>query len=170
LTTTSRPSAPSTSAFGTDAEADLVDRVRAAGRPRVSLVAEAEGQVVGHILFTPARVESMQGEVQCEGLALAPLAVSPAHQGRGIGSGLTRAGLDACRRQGAPFVIVLGHPTYYPRFGFRRANDLGIGNEFDANDAFMILELEPGRLPRERGIAKYAPEFAWLAHSREPGR
>jgi putative acetyltransferase len=147
------------SAFPTDSESRLADRLRAAGRARVSLVAEVEGQIVGHILFTPARIESRDGKVTWEGLALAPLAVSPAQQRRGIGSALTRSGLEECRRLGAPFVIVLGHPTYYPRFGFRRAIDLGIDNQFGAKDAFMIAELQPGCLPRT-GIARYAPEFA----------
>jgi putative acetyltransferase len=148
------------SAFPTDAEGRSVDRLRAAGRARVSLVAEIEEQVVGHILFTPAGIESPDGTLICQGLALAPLAVSPAHQRRGIGSALTRAGLDACRNAGAPFVVVLGHPTYYPRFGFHRAADTGIDNQFGAKDAFMILELQPGRLPCAGGVATYAPEFA----------
>ena len=148
------------SAFPTDAESRLVDRLRAAGRARVALVAEADGQVVGHILFTPARIESQDGESVCEGLALAPLAVLPAQQRRGIGSALTRVGIEECRRSGVPYVIVLGHPTYYPRFGFRRAMDLGIGNQLGAKDAFMILELHSGGLPRAGGVAKYAPEFS----------
>src|SRR5262245_38064758 len=100
------------SAFPADAEARLVDRLRANGKARVSLVAEADGLVVGHVLFSPVTVE---GRSTCVGLGLAPLAVAPDHQRRGVGSALVREGLAACRRQGCGFVVVLGHPAYYPR-------------------------------------------------------
>src|SRR5262249_10126875 len=107
-------------AFPTDAEAHLVDQLRAAGQARVSLVAEVEGRVVGHIVFSPVSVVALPDGRQ--GLGLAPLAVVPEQQGRGVGSALTRAGLAVCRQEGCPFVVVLGHPAYYPRFGFRRAS------------------------------------------------
>jgi putative acetyltransferase len=97
-----------------------------------------------------------------DGLALAPLAVSPDFQRRGIGTALARAGLDACRKQGVPFVFVLGNPAYYSRFGFRPANASGIRNEYTDTDAFMIIELVDGSLPHNGAVASYAPEFADL--------
>jgi putative acetyltransferase len=145
-------------AFPTDTEARLVDRLRARGQARVSLVAEADGGVVGHILFSPVSVLTPSGP--CQGLGLAPLAVLPPHQRRGIGSALVREGLAACRREGCGFVVVLGHPGYYPRFGFRRASAVGLGNEYGADEAFMVLELQPGSLPAGGGLVRYGPEFA----------
>src|SRR5437868_12211208 len=94
-------------AFPTDTEACLVERLRTAGRACVSLVAEVEGGVVGHILFSPVAVATPAGP--CPGLGLAPLAVTPAHQRGGIGAALVRAGLAACRAQGCGYVVVLGH-------------------------------------------------------------
>jgi len=144
-------------AFPTDFEARLVGRLRDAGRCRVSLVAELEGDVVGHVLFTPVSVEGTG--VVVEGLGLAPLAVRPDRQRRGVGSALVREGLGACRARGCPFVVVLGEPAYYARFGFRRASAVGVGNEYGVDEAFQILELESGSLPASDARARYAPEF-----------
>jgi putative acetyltransferase len=145
-------------AFPTDEEACLVDRLRAGGQARVSLVAELDGEVVGHVLFTPV---SLVGPAAfASGLGLAPLAVLPAHQRGGIGSALVREGLAICRREGYPFVVVLGHANYYPRFGFRRASTAGLQNEYGADEAFMVLELQPGALPPEGGLVKYGQEFS----------
>src|SRR5262245_11922157 len=103
-------------AFPTDAEAHLVEWLRARGAARVSLVAEVDDAVVGHVLFSPVSIVAESG---CRhGLGLAPVAVMPAHQRRGVGSALVREGLVACREAGCAFVVVLGHPGYYPRFGF----------------------------------------------------
>jgi putative acetyltransferase len=143
------------SAFPTDAEARLVDLLRGSGQARVSLVAEVDGTVVGHVVFSPVSV----GGAQSGGLGLAPVAVVPAHQRRGVGSALIGEGLAVCRREGYPFVVLLGHPGYYPRFGFRRASELGLTNEYKADEAFMVLELRPGSLPREGGLVRYGPEF-----------
>jgi putative acetyltransferase len=143
-----------TSAFPADAEARLVDALRAAGRLSVSLVAEDAGRVVGHVAFSPVSVDGAPG-----GLGLAPLAVTPDCQRRGAGGLLVRAGLEAAAQCGAGFVVVLGHPGYYPRFGFRRAGELGLGNEYGADEAFMVRELRPGSLPAG-GLVTYAPEFA----------
>ena len=103
------------SAFETAAEADLVDVLREQARPIVSLVAEDGGQVVGHIMFSPVTLAG-HGEVKVMGLG--PMAVAAEHQRRGIGSQLVAAGLDRCRQMGFNAVVVLGHPDYYPRFGF----------------------------------------------------
>ncbi|MCI0681212.1 MAG: N-acetyltransferase [Gemmataceae bacterium] len=145
-------------AFPTDAEARLVGRLRAAGHACVSLVAELDGAVVGHILFSPVSLETPAGLIS--GLGLAPMAVLPGRQRRGIGSALVRDGLAACRQKPCPFVVVLGHPEFYPRFGFRRASEAGLNNEYGADEAFMVIELEPGALPAGAGLVKYGPEFA----------
>jgi putative acetyltransferase len=146
-------------AFPTEAEARLVDALRAAGHASISLVAEDSGQIVGHIVFSPVRVDG-SSSIR-EGLGLAPVAVRPSHQRRGIGSALIIEGLSACRQDGYGFVVLLGHPEYYPRFGFRRGSEFGLGNEYGADDAFMVLELVPGSLPTG-GLVKYGPEFgAW---------
>ena len=144
-------------AFPTADEAQLVDRMRAAGRAVVSLVAEADGSVVGHIVFSPVTVESAAGVR--EGLGLAPVAVHPEHQRSGIGSALVREGLEACRRVGCPFAVVLGHPTYYPRFGFRRGSDSGLASEFGGDDSFLVIEFQPGPLPPAGGFVRYGPDF-----------
>jgi putative acetyltransferase len=94
------------------------------------------------------------------GLGLAPLAVTPDCQRQGIGGRLVRDGLAAAARSGAGFVVVLGHPGYYPRFGFRRAAAVGLSNEYGADEAFMVLELQPGSLPAGGGLVKYGVEFA----------
>jgi putative acetyltransferase len=147
-------------AFPTPEEAHLVDRLRARGQARVSLVAEADGRIVGHILFSPVSIDTPAGPRL--GLGLAPLAVLPAHQNRGVGSALVRDGLTACRQQSCAFVVVLGHPGYYPRFGFRHARAAGLSNEYGADEAFMVLELQQGALPAEGGLVKYGPEFGDL--------
>src|SRR5437868_6638418 len=108
-------------AFPTDAEARLVEALRAAGRLPVSLVAEEDGRVVGHVAFSPVVIAGVGG-----GLGLAPLAVAPDVQRRGVGGRLVRDGLAAAARSGAGFVVVLGHPGYYQRVGFRRASDFGL--------------------------------------------
>lgn len=148
-------------AFPTDAEARLVDRLRAHANARVSLVAVVDELIVGHIVFSPVSLVTPAAAIA--GLGLAPLAVLPAHQRRGIGSTLVREGLAVCRQLACPFVVVLGHPAYYPRFGFGRANALGITNEYQVDEQFMIRELAPGSLPVGGGLVRYGPEFAELA-------
>lgn len=145
-------------AFPTDSEARLVDLLREHGQARVSLVAECYGQVVGHVLFSPVSVDAAAG--QCWGLGLAPVAVLPAWQRRGVGSSLIREGLALCERQGAPFVVVLGEPEYYGRFGFKRAAAAGLGNEYGVDQEFQVLDLRPGSLPAGGGLVRYGPEFA----------
>jgi putative acetyltransferase len=145
-------------AFGRPDEADLVDKLRERGKATLSLVAEEDDRILGHILFSPVTIDAADNTLSA--LGLAPMAVLPQHQRRGIGSLLVRTGLEECRKAGQTCVVVLGHPEYYPRFGFVPAARYGIKSEFDVPDeAFMIIELSPGVLSRRRGIAKYQPEF-----------
>jgi Predicted acetyltransferase len=145
-------------AFNSPAEADLVDRLREHGKVTLSLVAVHETQIVGHILFSPVVIESTQQSIPAIGLA--PMAVLPELQNQGIGSLLVKAGLDECRRSGHQIVVVLGHPEYYPRFGFAPASRYGIRSEYDVPDeVFMAMELQDGALIACAGTVKYQPEF-----------
>ena len=148
-------------AFPTDAEARLVDRLRDGGKATVSLIAEVGSKLVGHVLFSP--VTAAGPPASKDGLGLAPVAVLPDYQSCGIGAMLIQHGLSACREASYGFVVVLGHPGYYPRFGFRPASDFGISNEYGADEAFMVIELAEGSLPPKGSLIKYAPEFAELS-------
>lgn len=146
------------SAFGRREEADLVDALRERASPRISLVAEEGGRVLGHIFFSPVVVESDAGA--WDALALGPMAVLPESQGRGVGSGLVREGLSECLRLGHEVVFVLGHARYYPRFGFAPAAPKGIKCEFPSRvENFMAVELRPGALAGRKGLVRYRPEF-----------
>lgn len=138
-------------AFGQPDEADLVDRLRAGGDALVELIAESDGSIVGHIMFSPLGIGAIAGA------ALAPLAVAPAHQRGGIGGALTRAGLDRCRALGVPATVVLGHPDYYPKFGFDAALAVRLESPF-AGPSLMAIELMPGALAGG-GRLRYAPAF-----------
>ena len=147
-------------AFGQPLEGALVDALRAS-EGVVSLVAERDGGVVGHILFTPVLLEPrVRGK---QGLGLGPMAVLPDLQRQGIGSALVRQGLARVHRSGCPFVVVLGHPDYYPRFGFVPASDLHISSQWHdvPDEAFMIVVFDRSALPPEGAIARYRPEFDW---------
>ena len=141
--------------FPTVAEARLVDMLRDVGRLSVSLVAEAGGEVIGHVGFSPVTVAS--GEV---GAGLAPVAVLAAHRRRGVAARLIEAGLAECRAAGFVWVVVLGEPGYYSRFGFRPAQEVGLSDEYGGGPAFQAMELAPGGLPTGAGLVRYAPEFA----------
>jgi len=145
-------------AFGGAAEADLVDALRRNGKATISLVAEDDGRVVGHILFSPVAIETSERELV--GVGLAPMSVIPERQNQRIGSLLVEDGLRRCREDGHPFVVVLGHPEYYPRFGFVPASRFGIKSEYDvADEVFMVMELQEGALSGCAGVVKYQPEF-----------
>ncbi len=144
-------------AFGTTAEAELVDRLRDEVRPLVSLVAEHDGNVVGHVMFTPV---TLPEATELKLMALAPMAVVAAWQRRGVGSRLARAGIEACRRLGCAALVVLGHPGYYPRFGFVPSVRFGIRSTYDVpDDVFMVLELTPGALGGHAGCVQYHQAF-----------
>lgn len=146
-------------AFPTPAEARLVDLLRRAGRLSASMVAEVDGRIVGHVAFSPVSTESEPAAI---GAGLAPLAVLESHRRQGIAARLVDAGLIACRSLGFGWVVVLGDPSYYSRFGFRPAPAFGLSDEYEGGDAFQILELPPGALPKNAGLVRYAPEFASL--------
>jgi putative acetyltransferase len=145
-------------AFGRPDESQIIAAIRGSGRSAISLVATDGPTVVGHILFTPIVVES---PVPVEGLiGLGPMAVSPSRQRKGIGTRLVQEGLRACARGGYRAVVVVGHPDFYPRFGFRSASSHGLRCEFTVpDDVFMAVELTPGALAGVNGLVRYVPEF-----------
>ena len=143
-------------AFGSQEEADLVDELRSEGLVLASLVAEVPGRIVGHILFSRMSIETASGSVSAA--ALAPMAVLPDYQRRGVGGRLICNGLDLMRRQGERIVIVIGHPNYYPRFGFSSEIARSLESPFDY-DVFMAMELSPGALDGVRGRVRYPAAF-----------
>jgi putative acetyltransferase len=144
-------------AFGAPLEARLVDALRNTA-DYLSLVATIDERVVGHILFTPVTLEPPL-DLRIAGLA--PMAVQPEHQRSGVGGRLIRAGLEECRRTGYAAVVVLGHPEYYPRFGFVPAHRFGLTCEFPSPpEAFMAIELQAGALKGISGLVRYLPQFA----------
>jgi len=145
-------------AFGQKEEAEIIDKLRKRDVVTLSLVAVQADQIMGHILFSPVSVESEYSSF--EAITLAPMAVLPEYQRKGIGSQLVRVGLEECRRLGHEIVVVLGHPDYYPRFGFVPASTYGIKCKYDVPDeVFMALELRQGVLSGRSGVVKYQPEF-----------
>jgi putative acetyltransferase len=161
-----RPEAPSdqdsihrlnVAAFDDVAEATVVDKLRHSCEGYLAFVAVDHGTVVGHILFTPATVDG------CDvvGMGLAPMAVLPPHQRRGVGSKLVRHGLEYLREAGCPFVIVLGHPKYYPRFGFEPASKYQLISQWEGipDEAFMVVVFDDSGLPVAGGVARYRGEF-----------
>lgn len=155
-------------AFPTPAEATLVDALRAAGRLAVSLVAAVDGQIVGHVAFSPMTLAGLNGAAPAAPLlGLAPLAVRDGFRRRGIGAMLVERGIAACVAARAAAVFVLGDPAYYARFGFRPAAAAGFRSVYPAADAFQVLLLRPDQLPAPPPgtsfLAEYAPEFAEVA-------
>ncbi|RLD11079.1 MAG: GNAT family N-acetyltransferase [Chloroflexota bacterium] len=145
-------------AFETTAEAELVDALRVQAHPIISLVAEENGEIIGHIMFSPV---SLEGHPNLKAMGLGPLAVIPEHKRESTGAALVRAGLERCKEQGFDAVVVLGHPLYYPAFGFLPSTRFGINCEYDVPaEAFMALELQPGTLDGKTGIIKYHPAFS----------
>ncbi|MFQ5569301.1 MAG: GNAT family N-acetyltransferase [Rhodothermales bacterium] len=143
-------------AFDTDAEANLVDVLRRSGIPLISLVAEDQGILVGHILFSPVTLEAASVPVA----GLAPMAVVPPRQNEGIGSLLVEEGLRQCVEAGYAAVVVLGHPGYYPRFGFVVSTHYGITSEYDVPaEVFMVKELTAEALSGVQGVVRYHPVF-----------
>jgi putative acetyltransferase len=146
-------------AFGQPGEADLVDKLRDACDRLVSLVAVEGDEIIGHILFSPAVVESEKGVIT--GMGLAPMAVLPKHQQQGIGFALVERGLSMMRELSCPFVVVLGHPEYYPRFGFTPASTCDLKCQWEGvpDEAFMVIIFDQDVMKDIRGVARYRDEF-----------
>jgi putative acetyltransferase len=146
-------------AFDQPLEGRIVDALRAHGAARLSLVAEVEGRVVGHILFSPVvTAATSPGRVVPSGLG--PMAVVPEQQRRGIGAALIDAGLTRLRAEGCPFIVVLGHHEYYTRFGFVPASRHGLRCEWDVPDeSFMVHVLDSASTTAAAGLVQYRPEF-----------
>jgi putative acetyltransferase len=142
-------------AFGQDQESNIVDALRANGAALLSLVATVDDRVVGHIMYSPLSVGDINGA------ALGPMAVIPERQRQGIGSKLVEAGNRKLKDAGCPFIIVVGHADYYPRFGFTPASEHGIKCEWDVpNDVFMLLFLDEAKMQGVSGLARYRHEFS----------
>jgi putative acetyltransferase len=148
-------------AFGSPLEADLVDHLQRDGLTIASRVAVDGATIVGHIFFSPVSI--VNDEAAFEVASLAPMAVAPIRQRHGIGSALVVDGIERCRLAGWPAIVLVGHPEYYPRFGFQPAMVSHLANKFAGGDAFMGLELVPGALTNARGAIRYPPAFDELA-------
>ena len=147
-----------TNAFEQDQEANIVDALRSNGAVSLSMVAMLNEQVVGHIMYSPAAVG------QVTGAGLGPMAVLPDHQRRGIGGKLIEAGNRQLEDAGCPFIVVVGHANYYPRFGFSPARPFGITCEWDVpDDVFLLLVLDPEKMRGVSGVAKYRHEFSTVS-------
>ena len=145
-------------AFEGETEADIVDALRDSGASIISLVAEYDDELVGHILFSPAFLEGDDQGIRIAGLA--PMSVLPEFQRKGIGTKLAVEGLKRCNEAGYDAVVVLGHREYYPRFGFVPSVNFGIRSEYDVpDDVFMAMELNPDALAGCSGVVKYHEVF-----------
>jgi len=145
-------------AFETPSEADLVGDLRQQMPTITSLVADEDRGVLGHIMFSPI---FLSGHPNLKVMGLAPMAVAPKHQKKGTGSALVQAGLGQCRQLDFVAVVVLGHPEYYPRFGFSPASQFGIDSEHDVpEEVFMAMELQPEALSGKTGGVRYHSAFS----------
>ena len=144
-------------AFPTDAESRLVDALRASSKATISLVAAHRNEILGHILFSPVTTTPPS---DAKGIGLAPVAVRPDVQSQGIGSKLIRAGLRLVQELGFDYCVVLGGPEYYQRFGFERASNFDIRNEYGVDDEFMVTHFSTRRAA---GLVQYASEFAMFS-------
>jgi putative acetyltransferase len=146
-------------AFGQEQEARIVDALRANEAALLSLVATIHGRVVGHIMYSPISVGA-----DAVGAALGPMAVLPEYQRQGIGTLLVERGNQILKDRGCLFIIVVGHPKYYPRFGFKPASSRGIKCEWDVpDDAFMLVVLDETKMDGVSGFAKYRHEFSSIS-------
>ncbi|HNW02772.1 MAG TPA: N-acetyltransferase [Burkholderiaceae bacterium] len=146
-------------AFEQEQEANIVDALRQNGAARLSLVAVIGGRIVGHIMYSPITIAG-----KLEGAALGPMAVLPEYQRKGVGSMLVAAGNERLMKEGCPYIIVLGHAEYYPRFGFRPASTFGVTCEWDVPDhVFMLLALDEAKMRSVSGKSQYRSEFSTVA-------
>lgn len=146
-------------AFGAPEEGRIVNKLREECQGIISLVAVSDEKIVGHIFFSPVTID--HEDIQVVGMGLAPMAVQPEFQNQGIGSMLVKEGLRRIRETDCPFIIVLGHPGYYPRFGFERASQYGLKSQWEGvpDEAFMVMILDRSVMAGVTGIASYRSEF-----------
>lgn len=145
-------------AFGQETESEIIEKLRNRGVLTILLIAILNSEIIGHIAFSTVVVESESSSFQA--IALGPMAVLPEYQRKGIGSELVRIGINECQRLGHELAVGLGHPDYYPRFGFVPARPKAIDCEFEVpEEAWMFLELREGALAGRRGTVKFQPEF-----------
>lgn len=145
--------------FGQDQESNIVDALRTNGATLLSLIAMVNSQVAGHILYSPLTVAE-----NVKGVALGPMAVAPEYQRQGIGARLVEAGNRKIKDAGYPFIIVVGHAEYYPRFGFKPASEYGVKCEWDIPDeVFMLLVLDEAKMQGVSGLARYRLEFSTVS-------
>jgi putative acetyltransferase len=146
-------------AFAAPEEANIVDKLRDSCEGLLSLVAIEMDRIVGHILISPATIEGKHGVLK--GMGLAPLAVLPEMQRQGIGTQLVKRGIEYLKRTECPFIIVLGHPEYYSRFGFETASQYQIKSQWEGvpDEAFMILWFDKSKMNHVSGVGKYKDEF-----------
>ena len=146
--------------YGYNGEAELVDQLRNGCDNLLALVATEGDTIIGHVLFSPVSVQAAGDQIH--GMGLAPMAVHPTQQQTGFGTALVKAGLKQLSANGCPFVVVLGHPTYYPRLDFRPAKEHGLLHGFDGipQDVFFVKVLDHTSIPTvANGTAIYRPEF-----------
>lgn len=149
-------------AFGQSEESQIIETLRLNAGVLLSLVATLKDKVIGHILYSPVSISTNGGEII--GAGLGPMAVLPEYQHQGIGSKLIENGNKILQESGFPFIVVLGHPEYYPRFGFKPASTYAIKCEWDVpDDVFMILVNDQSTLEGVSGLAKYRQEFSNVA-------
>jgi putative acetyltransferase len=144
-----------------DDESKLIERIRLSDGfvPGLSIVAVENGDIVGHILFSKAKI--IDNDIEHEAIVLAPVAVKPDYQKRGIGRRLIEAGLKRCKEQGYDLVLLIGHPEYYPKFNFKPARYHGLElTQFKVpDDVFMVHELRTGALLDINGELIYPDAF-----------
>jgi putative acetyltransferase len=146
-------------AFGQENESKLIEKIRKGPNfvPELSLVAEKDNTIVGHILFSKIKIV---GESEYETLMLAPLAVVPELQKQGIGGKLIKKGIENAIELGFESIIVVGHKDYYPKFGFQKASKWGIQSSIEVPDeAFMAIELTEKALENRAGVVQFPQEF-----------
>ncbi len=146
-------------AFQGPVEGEIVDKIRYSCDDIISLVAVDENRLIGHIFFSPVTVIS--GEDKIKGMGLGPMAVLPEYQNKEVGSALVKEGLEILKNEDCPFVIVLGHKGYYPRFGFETASKYGLCSQWEGvpDEAFMVLFLNKSLAGQVSGVVRYRPEF-----------
>lgn len=146
-------------AFNQPQEGMIIEKIRESGVEILSLVAIIDNKIVGHIFFSPVRMEE-QATLK-DGMGLAPMAVLPDYQQQGIGSKLIKEGIQRLKLKSVPYIIVLGHKDYYPKFGFETASKYGLKCQWDGvpDEAFMVMILDDKMRPKIYGVAKYRDEF-----------